>query len=230
MTNPVGEMITWEGDYPGTVHGKVIGVVGDFNFRSLHDEIAPLIIQRVSDNGQMQYLLIRLTGKDLPGTIRYIGKTWTKFESALGFKYSFLDDDFAALYDAEEKMASIFRIFTLLGIFIACLGMIGLSSFMAEQRTKEIGVRKVHGSARGQIFGMLVREVLVQVLVASLLAWPVTWILLHRWLQNYAYHATVNPVYFLLATLTGALIAILVTGYQGFRAASRNPVDALRYE
>jgi putative ABC transport system permease protein len=119
ITDPIGEIITWEGDYPGTIHGKVIGVVKDFNYKSLHDDIAPLIIQRVNENWQRAFLLIRITSKEMSGTLRYIEKTWKQFEPDLGFKYTFFDEDFTALYEAEDRMAIVFRIFTLLGIMLA---------------------------------------------------------------------------------------------------------------
>ncbi len=230
IPDPIGELITWEGDDPGTIHGKIIGVVKDFNFRSLHDNIAPLIIQQLSENWQMAYLLVRLTGDNVAGSVSQIEKTWKQFEPDLGFKYSFLDEDFAKLYEAEEKMTAIFKIFTFLGILIACLGLLGLSAFIAEQRTKEIGIRKVHGSTDRQVYRLLISGVIFQVLIASLVAWPFTWFLLHRWLQNYAYHTDVNLLFFPAATLAGALVALLVTGFQSYRAATRNPVDALRYE
>ena len=230
ITDPVGEMITWEGDYPGTIHGKVVGVVKDFNYKSLHDDIAPLIIQHVTENWQRAFLLIRITSIDMSNTLRYIEKTWKQFEPDLGFKYSFLDEDFASLYKAEDRMGTVFRIFTILGIIVACLGLLGLSAFAAEQRTKEIGIRKVHGASKKQVFTMLTGEVAVQVIISSLIAWPFAALLLRRWFQNYAFHTEINPVFFILATLAGAVIAILVTGYQSLMAASKNPVDALRYE
>jgi len=230
ITDPVGEMITWEGDYPGTIHGKVVGVVKDFNYKSLHDDIAPLIIQHVTENWQRAFLLIRITSIDMSNTLRYIEKTWKQFEPDLGFKYSFLEEDFASLYKAEDRMGTVFRIFTILGIIVACLGLLGLSAFAAEQRTKEIGIRKVHGASKKQVFTMLTGEVAVQVIISSLIAWPFAALLLHRWFQNYAFHTEINPVFFILATLAGAVIAILVTGYQSLMAASKNPVDALRYE
>ena len=230
LSDPVGEMITWNGDYPGTIHGKIIGVVKDFNFKSLHEDIAPLIIQRISTNGQMVYLLIRLQSNDMSATIKFIEKTWKQFESDLGFKYSFLDEDFKKLYADEEKMLYLFRIFTLLGIFIACLGLLGLSGYLAEQRTKEIGIRKVHGSSSRQVFLLLNREIGYQILISSLIAWPVTWLILHRWLRNYPYHVDINLVFFFIATLGAAIIAILITVYQSLSSAWKNPVDSLRYE
>ena len=174
INDPVGEVVTWEGDIPGTIHGKIIGIVKDFNFRSLHDDIAPLIIQRYSENWQIAYMLVRLTGENIARSISYIEKSWKKFEPDLGFNYSFLDEDFEKLYQAEAKMTVIFKIFTLLGIVIASLGLLGLSAFLAEQRTKEIGVRKVHGSTNRQVFSLLIKDVVLQVLIASLISWPFT--------------------------------------------------------
>ena len=127
-------------------------------------------------------------------------------------------------------MGTVFRIFTMLGIIIACLGLLGLSAFAVEQRTKEIGVRKVHGASKSQVFTMFTGEIIIQVIISSFIAWPLAALLLHRWLQNYAYHADINLLFFIVATIAGAIIAILVTGYQSLKAASKNPVDALRYE
>jgi len=148
----------------------------------------------------------------------------------LGFKYTFLDEDYKKLYVDEEKMLSLFRIFTLLGILIACLGLLGLSGYLAEQRTKEIGIRKVYGSSSRQVFLLLNREITYQILISSLIAWPVTWLLLHRWLRNYPYHVDINLLFFFVATLGAALIAILITVYQSLSSAWKNPVDSLRYE
>jgi len=230
MTDPVGEMITWEGDSPGTIHGKIIGVVKDFNYQSLHDGIAPVVIQRITENWQRAYLIIRISSTDISRTLKYIEETWKKFEPDLGFKYSFLDENFATLYKSESRMGTVFRIFTMLGIIIACLGLLGLSAFAVEQRTKEIGVRKVHGASKSQVFTMFTGEIIIQVIISSFIAWPLAALLLYRWLQNYAYHADINLLFFIMATIAGAIIAILVTGYQSLKAASKNPVDALRYE
>ncbi|KPK87811.1 MAG: hypothetical protein AMS27_01435 [Bacteroides sp. SM23_62_1] len=230
IPDPIDEMITWEGDDPGTIRGKIIGVAKDFNYKSLHDKIAPLIIQQLTENWQRAFIIIRVSSDELPRTLQHIERTWKKFEPDLGFKYSFLEEDFVALYQSESRMGTVFRVFTLLGIIVACIGLLGLSAFAAEQRTKEIGIRKVHGASKRQVFTLLTGEVVIQVIISSLIAWPLGWLLLQKWIQDYAYHTNIKLIFFIAATIAGALVAILVTAYQSLSAASKNPIDALRYE
>lgn len=230
LKDPVGQMITWYGDSPGTLRGSVIGVCKDFHFQSLHKEIGPIIIQRLNQNWQAAYMLIRLKPGLLNESIRSIEKTWKQFEPAIGFKYSFLDQDFDALYLAEKRMLSIFRIFAALAILIACLGLLGLSAYTAELRTKEIGVRKVLGANTGQILFLLSKETSLMVFVASILAWPAAYFLMQSWLREYSYHTRIGWTAFVFSTLIGWTVAILTTLWQSWRAARQNPVEALKYE
>jgi putative ABC transport system permease protein len=230
MKDPVGELVTWYGDNPGTVRGKVIGVVKDFHFQSLHKGIGPLIIQRMNRNDLGAYILVRIQPGDAGAVIRQAEKIWKQFEPAIGFNYSFLDKDFEALYKAEARMGTIFRIFAVLAVFIACLGLMGLSAFTAELRTKEIGVRKVHGARTLGILILLSGEIIKILLISCLLAWPLAWYFLKKWLQDYSYHTNLAWYLFVLASLLAVVIAVFTTGWQSWRTARQNPVEVLKYE
>ncbi|MFN8208942.1 MAG: FtsX-like permease family protein, partial [Bacteroidales bacterium] len=157
-------------------------------------------------------------------------KSWKQFEPVIGFSYSFLDKEFEDLYQAEKRMGTIFRIFALLAVFIACLGLLGLSAFTSELRNKEIGVRKVHGARTAGILFLLSGEILRILLVSCLLAWPLAWFFLRKWLEEYSYHTNLAWYLFLLASLLAMCVALLTTGWQSWKTARQNPVEVLKYE
>jgi putative ABC transport system permease protein len=152
------------------------------------------------------------------------------FDPNRAFEYSFLDQDFEALYRSEERMQAIFSYFAFLAILIACLGLFGLASFMIQQRTKEIGVRKVLGASVTGIVGLLSKEFVKLVLAANLIAWPLAYFVMKRWLQDFAYRVDINVTTFVLAAVLALVIALLTVSYQAIKAALANPVEALRYE
>ena len=153
-----------------------------------------------------------------------------KFSPATPFSYSFFDEVFARAYYTEQRMGRVFGAFAVLAIFIACLGLFGLTAFAAEQRTKEIGIRKVLGASDAKIFWLLSREFLRWVLLANLIAWPIAYFAMHKWLENFAYRIQIGLAAFLISGATALLIAYLTVSYQSLRSARANPVDSIRYE
>jgi putative ABC transport system permease protein len=222
--SPLGKSITW---WENT--GTVIGIVKDFHFKSINTRIEPLLI-RLRPAQPYSYLFIRVDRTGLPETLERLTRFWEGVSPAFPLDLSFLDESFDRLYRAEQRMGTLFGAFTVLAILIACLGLLGLASFMAEKRTREIGIRKVLGATISGIIMLLSREFVILVAVANLLAWPAAGYAMSRWLQNYAYHQPLNPLVFLGAALAALLIALLTVSFQALRAASADPVDSLRYE
>lgn len=206
----------------------VIGVVEDFHMESLHKEISPLIIGYTTHI--FSSLSVRIGAENMPETIAFLRDKIGHWDPHRPFEYFFLDDSFDAQYRAEERLSSIFSYFSVLAIFIACLGLFGLASFTAEQRTKEIGIRKVLGASIPGIFVLLSKELTKWVLVANTIAWPIAYYLLKRWLQGFAYRTSVTLVTFVLAAAISFVIALATISYQTLKAATANPADSLRYE
>ena len=227
--SPLGKMVR---PYKG--EGTVIGVVKDFNFSSLHDEIQPLVLFMKPTPDAKYYTLDEMSVKIKPdnvaATLAFMEKVWTSHEPARPFDYKFLDQHLEALYDSEQRAAKITGVFSLLAVFISCLGLLGLISFSTEQRTKEIGIRRVLGASVGQVVLLLCRESIVLVGISILLALPVAWYSMDRWLQDFAYRIELGPGIFLLGGALALAIALLTVSYQAVKAATANPVDALRYE
>jgi putative ABC transport system permease protein len=209
--------------------GIVIGVVKDFHFKSLSTPVEPLVI-RLRPVEPYTFLLIRIKEGDIPGTLQRISSAWEKVSPTFPFDYSFLDESFNQLYLAEQRLGTLFGAFTILAIIIACLGLLGLASFMAEKRTKEIGIRKVLGASILNITALLSKEFVVLVSAANLIAWPVAWFVMKRWLQNYSYNTGLNPLLFIGASIVALIFALLTVSFQAVRAASADPVNSLRYE
>jgi putative ABC transport system permease protein len=208
--------------------GQVIGVVKDFHFLSLHQEIQPLVIRLTEDLAP--YLSLKISTENIPRTIGFLKEKWKKFAPNTPFEYFFLDDDFEKMYRAEMRLGKIFASFTVLAVFIACLGLFGLASFTSEQRTKEIGVRKVLGASVSDIVVLLSKEFSKWVLIASLIAWPVAYYTVSQWLQSFSYRISIGIWIFLLSTLLALFMAMATVSFKAVKAAIANPVDALRYE
>ncbi|KAB2878831.1 FtsX-like permease family protein [bacterium] len=206
---------------------KVIGVVKDFNFQSLHQEIQPLVIL---PEGRGSVAAIRIRPDNIAGTVASVEKIWNQFQAGQPFVYSFLDEDFDALYRAEQRVSKIISIFAGLAIFIACLGLLGLAAYTAEQRTKEIGIRKVLGASAAGIVALLSKEFLKWVLISNLIAWPLAYYFMNSWLENFAYRIDITMGVFVIAGGAALCIALLTVSLQAFKAASANPVEALKYE
>ena len=207
---------------------NVVGVIKDFHFSSLHNKIRPLSLflrlhypRRIS---------IKIKPTDIQNTITYIKDTWNKFNPEYPFEYYFLDENFAQMYKSEEKLQTLFSYFSLLSIIISCLGLFGLAAFAAEQRTKEIGVRKVLGASISNIVLLLSKEFTKWVLLANIIAWPLAWFYLNSWLDEFAYQTEIGWDIFILAGLMAIVIALLTVSSQAIKAAVTNPVEALRYE
>jgi putative ABC transport system permease protein len=211
-----------------SVARTIIGVVKDFHFESMHREIKPVVIFMQAD--RLWRISVRIRPENIPATIAFLQEKWQAFEPGYPWRYFFLDEDFGRLFQNEERQAKIFGNFTILAIAIACLGLFGLASFIAEQRTKEIGVRKVLGSSVQGIVLLLSTDFTKLVGIAFLVAAPVAYFVMKHWLQDFAYRTDLHPIIFLLAGLLALLIAWLTVGYQAIKAALTNPVEALRYE
>ena len=227
MESPIGQRLKFWGQ-----EGQIIGVVKDFHHVSLHREIMPQIFTinpRFAANA-LKYVFVKINSVNIPDTIKYIQETLVKNGPNYPVEYDFLDLGIGALYQAEQKLGKIFTYFSMLAIFISCLGIFGLSAFSVEQRTKEIGIRKILGSSVSGITFLLSKEFSRWILLANIFAWPIAYYAMHKWLENFAYRTGINVVLFLLAGGLSLVIAALPVGYHALKAATSNPVDALRYE
>ena len=207
--------------------GVVIGVVKDFHFQSLHHTIEPLLMHL---RPFAMNVSVRVRTDDLPATVAALERTWQQFSPTFPFDYYFLDEAFDSRYRAEERAGQLFGYFALLAVFIACLGLFGLAAFSAAQRTKEIGVRKVLGATVGGIVVLLSKDFVKLVGWAFVVATPVAYLAMSRWLDNFPYHVEISWRIFLVAGLSALVVAVLTVSYQSIRAALADPVTALRYE
>ena len=223
----VGKKLGRFDDNPDNM-GTVIGVVKDFNYVTLHEKIGPLALS--SSRAELRQISIRIRPENMQETLAFIESKLAEYDPEHPFEYTFLDEGFAQLYRTEQRMGKIVGVFTLLAIFVACLGLLGLISFAAERRTKEIGIRKVLGASVPQIVSMLSKEFLVLLLIATLIAWPVAWYAMDKWLQNFAYRIELDVWTFILAGVLALVIAAVIVSFQAVKAATANPVEALRYE
>lgn len=205
---------------------QVIGVVKDFHFKSLHETITPLLMVYENNWG----LIVKIKTQDATGLLATMKTQWQSFGVEEPFSYAFMDDLVNNTYQAEQKTGVVLSIFGLLTIFIACLGLFGLATFTAEQRIKEIGVRKVLGANIGQIIGLLSKDFLKLVLIACVLAFPLAWYAMNEWLKSFAYKIDISWWIFALAGILSLMIAFLTVGYQSVRAALMNPVKSLKTE
>lgn len=215
-------------DYWGSESNEVIGVVKDFNMHSLRLQIEPLMLflapQRLSN------ILVRVHPQDIPGTLAFLDETMQTFSPAYPFEYEFLDDAFDKMYQTETTLGRIFVYFTGIALIIACLGLFGLAAFIAAQRTREIGVRKVLGASLPSIIWLLSREFSLLVVTGLVLATPIAYYAMDQWLGEFAYRTELGPGLFLIAGAAALLVAWLTVSYQSLRVARTNPVESLRYE
>ncbi|MFC1564713.1 ABC transporter permease [candidate division KSB1 bacterium] len=207
---------------------KVIGIIKDLHFWSLHAEVIPYAL--FIDLNTVSYISIKISPGNIPDTISYIENTYNDFKTTYPFDYFFLDDKFNQNYQSEEKFGTVFSYFSGLAIFIACLGLFGLTAFMIEQKTKEIGIRKVLGGNELKIVILLSGEFTRLIIVSNIFAWPAAYFLISRWLENFAYKINMGAGIFILSGSLALFIAMVTIGYQTFKAAHANPVDSLRYE
>jgi putative ABC transport system permease protein len=213
---------------------KVVGVVKDFNYASLSQPITPFVLEMPRTPGQMnnrmRYVTVRTSAADLQQTIGFLRSTWEEVVPNRSFDFFFLDDELDKLYHAEEQMGRVFGVFTILAIVIACLGLFALASFTTELRTREIGIRKVLGAQAFGIVILLSKEFAKWVLIANVIAWPVAFYIMERWLDGFAHRTIIGIPTFIVATLLAFAIAILTVSFQAFKAALSDPVKSLRHQ
>lgn len=219
----VGQRMFLDDSRPGIVRG----VVKDFHFESLHNTIKPLVL---FPEPYAQYLLVKVSGRHLPETISFVESKWKQLVPYMPFDYRFLDDDYAKLYRSERQLGQVMNLFAGIAILLACFGLFGLSAYAVQQRTKEIGVRKVLGASVGSLWGLLSKDFVGLVIIACLIATPLAWYLLHRWLQQYQYRTELSWWIFALSGAGALVITLLTVSFQSVKAALMNPVKSLRSE
>ncbi|MVM38499.1 FtsX-like permease family protein [Spirosoma sp. HMF3257] len=227
--SPLDQELT-EVDVNGTKTYKIIGVIKDFNYESLHRQVRPLVFHLSPVRQATSILTIRIQPNATKNAIDYIEETWQRFEKTDQCHYSFLDERLARLYESEQKTSIIATSFSALAIFIACLGLFGLAVFITEQRTKEIGIRKVLGASIAEILFLLSRQFIGWVAIAILIASPIAWYAMSRWLDNFAYRVAISWWVFVVAAFLAIGIALLTVSFQSLKAALVNPVKSLRSE
>jgi len=225
--NPIGKTIKIATGVFQYETKTVVGVVRDFNYASLRDTVEPLFI---SNDIDLAFLAVKLKTNNMSRLIDEIRKAWTTISPGNLFDYFFIDELFDAQYRSEERLNKIFSSFSLLAIAIACLGLFGLASYMAERRKKEVGIRKVLGASIGQVIGLLSKEFLKLVGLAALVAWPIAYFAMNIWLRGFAYRTQISLWTFAVSGLAALAIAFLTVSYQAVRAAVADPVDSIKYE
>ncbi len=221
--DPIGAKIVW-----GEVELTIVGVVKDFHFKSIHQHIEPLVMG--SGQNWLSRTLIKISNDDIKESISRIKNQWEKQNPSKEFSYSFLDDDFDRLYQAEDVTAKLFSYFSALAIVISCLGLFGLSSFMVEQRTKEIGIRKVLGAPLSNLFFLVSKDFTILVMIAFVLSVPIGWYFMDQWLSSFAYRIQLTSSIFFLSGCLALLIALITVSYQSFEAAASSPIKSLTRE
>jgi putative ABC transport system permease protein len=232
--NPLGKEISCWGST-----GRIVGIMEDFNFRSFYSKISPLSIflnpnmqtEALAFNERNEYYIsVKIRGNSIPETIEFLKQEMKRFSPDYPFEYFFFNDFFNMTYSSVERTGNIFSSFALISIFISCLGLVGLSAYMAVTRTKEIGIRKVLGAKSVNIFYNLSKEFVIWILISTIFAFPVGWYFMNKWLQEFAYRTDLSVWIFLLSGLAALAVALLTVSYQSIKAATANPADSLRYE
>ena len=223
---PIGKFLsTTDGD---SASGQIVGVVEDFHYGSMRSKIAPIAL--TIDPSQYDFISVKIQSEDIAKTLSFIEETWKAFAPSFPFDYYFMDNQFDSFYRFEQRLGKIFTYCSLLAIFISCLGIFGLISFAVEQRTKEIGIRKVLGASIFSVVVILIKEFIKWVLIANVIAWPIAYFAMNQWLQQFAYRTSPGLSSFLISTIAAIVIAIVTVSWQAIKAAVANPVDALKYE
>jgi putative ABC transport system permease protein len=227
LEDPIGKRFTLWG-----MEGEIIGVMKDFHFNSLHKEIEPICLYITNPNyaEAYGYIFIKLEGSNIKKTLNDIERSWKQIFPTLPFDYKFLDEDYANLYLAENRMRSLFALFAALSIFLSCLGLYGLSSFLAGKRTKEIGIRKVMGATTRQIVTLFSWDAMKWVLISNLIAWPIAWLYMKQWLNDFAYKTSISLWIFLLSGFIVLLISAITLSFQAQKAARINPAITIKQE
>jgi len=228
LADPVGKRLSIFGQ-----PGQIVGVVKDFHFKPLNFAVEPLVIgmgPAWGDRRNQRNVFISLAPGDTGGTIQFIEGIWKKMFADAPFGYGFFNDRYRMFYAAETRLGSVIRVFSALAVLVSCLGLFGLASFMAERRTREIGIRKVLGASTSKIAILLSTEFTKGVAAANLIAWPLAYFALRLWLRGYAARTPLDPAMFLAAGAAAFAVAVLTVSRQAIRAARRNPVESIRYE
>jgi hypothetical protein len=226
MKSPLDRQIAFWGNV-----GRIIGVVKDFHHVSLHRKIMPQIFTANPEYFKfLKFVFVKIKSVNVPDTLNHIKAVNAKFAPAFPFKFDFLDEEMGKLYTSEQKLGKIFSYFAFVAILISCLGIFGLAAFTAERRIKEIGIRKTFGASVSSIVVLLTKGFTRWVLLASIVALPIAWYAMQRWLQDFAYRTSIGPWIFILSGAAAMIIALLTVSYQAVRSATANPVEALRYE
>ena len=207
----------------------VIGVVKDYYFKSLHQNIEPFAMILAAEQG-FNWVFIKTTSASISSVVQFAEQEWSRTNPGHPFEYSFVDSHNDMMYQSEMKLSRLFSIFTGIAIYIACLGLFGLASFTAVQRTKEIGIRKVLGASVGGIVVILSKEYVKWIVLANIIAWPLAYYFMHRWLEGFAYHTSLSILAFLASGILALIIALLTVSFQTIKTARSDPVDSLRYE
>ena len=213
----------------GLVSLPVIGVLKDYYFKSLHQKIEPFALSLATEQA-FNWVFIKTTEESMPEVMQFAEQEWRRINPGHPFEYTFVDRENDMMYQSEMKLSRLFSIFTVIAIYIACLGLFGLASFTVVQRTKEIGVRKVLGASIGGIVLILSKEYVKWVVLANVFAWPLAYYFMRRWLEGFAYHTSLNIMVFFASGILALFIALLTVSFQTLKAAAANPVDSLRYE
>jgi putative ABC transport system permease protein len=221
--DPVGKSIFRDGAH------KIIGVVGDFHFAPLHQQIEPLLITQKPYSG-FNFLSVKISTNDYPKAISEIEKTWAKLFPSEPFIYNFLDQSLKSSYGEEQRFGKLFSYIAGLAILISCLGLFGLASYLTQQRRKEIGIRKTFGASSNLIIWWLTKDFTKLVLIGNIVGWPLAWFAMQRWLDNFAYKAPTGWWIFPATLALSLMIAVLTVAWQSFKAARENPVEALKWE
>jgi len=226
----IGKVIEFDGRADGSIKvvTRVIGIVKDYHFETAREELKPIV--HFVNQSQFSETAIKIDSVDVAGTITEVEKVWQKLFPGRNITYRFMDDSFTALYLDEERVSTVYSVFSILAIIIACLGLFGLAAYTTERRTKEIGVRKVLGASSASIVILLSKEFGRLVIVASVFAWPIAWLLMNDWLQNFAFRIDLPILVFIVGTLIALVVAWVTVAGQAAKAAISRPVNALRYE
>lgn len=228
--DPIGKTISLEHPaWPQSFRqAHIIGVVKDFNSRSIHDAIRPFVFRMYKP--WHQYIFIKVEGEQISDSLKLIRAAFIKWAPDYPFRYLFYDEAFNSQYNSERQLGTLFIIFGILSILISCLGLLGLTSYSAEQRTREIGIRKVLGASVFSIIFLTTKEIMKWVALAHLIAWPAAWIVMRGWLNEFAYRAAIGPSIFLFSAVVAFTIAVVTVSYQAVKAALSDPITSLRYE
>jgi putative ABC transport system permease protein len=225
--DPLNEKLyTWVGG-GRLVSYNIIGVVKNFHFESFHQDIGPLCFVHGRNNDLASF---KINAAQTPNILKGAEVIWKRMASGMPFSYKFMDDSFSEVYKAEQQVGTLALSFSILAIFIACLGLFGLATFLAEQKTKEIGVRKVLGASVPSILLMLSKEFIKWIVIANIIAWPLAYYFMNKWLQEFAYRIEIGWWIFALSGIIAIIIALLTVSFQALKAATANPIKSLRYE